>query len=131
MTSRESTCSCGQLRLSIEGDPVRISVCHCLACQKRTGSVFGVQARFAEDQVQLSGRHSKYTRTSDAGDERTFGFCPDCGSTVFFRTSQAPDVVGVPVGAFGDSAFPAPTISVFERRRHGWVTIPAEMEHQD
>jgi hypothetical protein len=131
MTSREATCSCGQLRLSVEGEPLRISVCHCLACQRRTGSVFGVQARFHEDKVQVSGQRSEYTRTSDEGDERTFAFCPSCGATVFFRTSQAPAIVGVPVGAFADSAFPPPTISVFESRRHSWITVPTEMEHQD
>ena len=41
MTTRTATCSCGQLRLACEGEPVRISICHCLECQKRTGSIFG------------------------------------------------------------------------------------------
>ena len=45
MTTRDASCSCGQLHLTCEGEPVRISVCHCLACQQRTGSAFGVQAR--------------------------------------------------------------------------------------
>jgi hypothetical protein len=44
MTARYAACGCEQLQLTAEGDPVRISVCHCLACQRRTGSAFGVQA---------------------------------------------------------------------------------------
>lgn len=36
MTTRQASCSCGQLRLTCAGEPVRISVCHCLECQRRT-----------------------------------------------------------------------------------------------
>ena len=55
MDSREASCSCGQLRLTVEGDPVRISMCHCLACQRRTGSAFGMQARWPKEQVEVPG----------------------------------------------------------------------------
>jgi hypothetical protein len=53
---RIATCSCEQLKVTCTGEPVRISMCHCLACQRRTGSVFGVQARFPSDNVQIEGR---------------------------------------------------------------------------
>lgn len=46
MTTRTASCSCGQLQIEVQGEPVRVSVCHCLACQRRTGSLFGEQARF-------------------------------------------------------------------------------------
>jgi hypothetical protein len=128
--TREAACSCGRLRLTAEGEPFRISMCHCLACQRRTGSAFGIQARFTIDQVRVVGGHSEYVRTSDDGDEdRTFHFCPDCGATVFFTERTAPDVVGVPIGAFADPTFPAPTVSVYEFRRHPWSTTPASMRH--
>jgi hypothetical protein len=130
--TRDAACSCGQLRLSAHGDPVRISMCHCLACQRRTGSAFGIQARFPSDQVSVVGRSSDYVRTSDNEEkDLTFRFCPDCGATVFFTDSSWPEVVGVPVGAFADPSFPAPTVSVFESRRHGWVSVPEELEHED
>ncbi len=93
MPSRDAACSCGQLRLTVEGDPVRISMCHCLACQRRTGSAFGIQARFPVAQVRIDGRSSDFVRTSDEGGEaRTFHFCPDCGATVFYTTSSSPDL---------------------------------------
>jgi hypothetical protein len=132
MPGRDAACSCGQLRLTAEGDPIRISMCHCLACQRRTGSAFGIQSRFTSDHVRVVGRHSDYVRTSDAGDrDITFHFCPECGATVFYTCSDAPDVIAVPTGAFADPSFPAPTVSVFESRRHPWVTLPAAMEHLD
>jgi hypothetical protein len=131
MATRDAACSCGQLRLAAEGDPIRISMCHCLACQRRTGSAFGIQARFNANQVRVTGRYSDYERTSDEGEGRTFHFCPDCGATVFYELSTVPDVVAVPIGAFAEPEFPPPRISVYESRRHRWVAVPAEVEHHD
>ena len=131
MTAREAACSCGQLRLTAEGDPVRISMCHCLACQRRTGSAFGMQARFTSEHVQIAGRSSEYTRISDAGESRIFRFCPDCGATVYYTTPDAPDLIAVAIGAFADPSFPAPTVSVWESRRHAWIGLPATIDHRD
>lgn len=131
MASRNAVCSCGQLHLTAEGDPIRISMCHCLACQRRTGSAFGIQARFTSNHVRVAGRHSDYVRISDEGETRTFHFCPDCGATVFYTLATVPDVVAVPVGAFADPSFPAPTVSVFESRRHPWLAVPTAVEHND
>jgi hypothetical protein len=128
MPAREAACSCGQLKLVAEGEPVRVSVCHCLACQRRTGSAFGYQARFPRDRVEITGSAHEYTRTSDEGQRRTFSFCPECGATVYYVVASAPDVVAVPVGAFADPLFPAPSFSVWEDRKHAWVTMPPDVE---
>lgn len=127
---REAACSCGQLRATVEGDPIRVSICHCLACQRRTGSVFGVQSRFAREQVTIEGRHTEYVRISDEGEERTFHFCPDCGGTVFFTSPFMEGSVAIPVGAFADPSFPAPVRSVWEERRHEWVAVPEGVERE-
>jgi hypothetical protein len=131
MVARDAACSCGQLRLVVEGEPVRVSVCHCLACQRRTGSAFGFQARFPRERVQIAGHSREYVRISDAGEARTFSFCPECGGTVWYVTPSAPDLVAVPVGAFAEPAFPAPRVSVWESRKHAWVTLPEGVEHDD
>ena len=128
VVTRRASCSCGRLSLEAAGDPVRISICHCLACQRRTGSAFGVQARFPAEQVQISGEAATYVRISDAGEERQFSFCPECGATVYYTTPDAPHLVAVPVGAFADPGFPPPRVSVHEARMHAWVTMPEEIE---
>jgi hypothetical protein len=56
MATRDAACHCGQLRLEVAGDPLALSICNCLACQRRTGSAFGMQAAFKADQVQVVGR---------------------------------------------------------------------------
>jgi hypothetical protein len=126
--TRTATCSCGQLSVIVDGEPVRVSICHCLACQRRTGSAFGVQARFAAGGVTIEGEHREHVRVSDAGEDRVFSFCPGCGATVFYRTASDPDLVAVPVGAFGDPSFPPPTRSVWGQRRHPWVTDPTSTQ---
>ena len=62
MPTREAACHCGQLRLGVMGDPFVVSICHCLACQRRTASGFGMQAAFSPDQVHVAGRFNDYTR---------------------------------------------------------------------
>jgi hypothetical protein len=107
VSTRHAACSCEQLRLTVEGEPVRVSICHCLACQRRTGSVFGVQARFDAEQVTTEGASRQYIRVSDEGEKRAFfHFCPDCGATVFYTTEATPGIVAVPVGSLRGSFFP-------------------------
>ncbi|WP_119302434.1 GFA family protein [Dongia deserti] len=129
MTTRQASCSCGQLRVTCEGEPVRLSMCHCLECQKRTGSPFGVQARFRREQVtKIEGEATEFARVGDEGNRVTFRFCPACGSTVYWTLSGFPELIAVAVGAFADVSFPAPRFSVYERRRHPWVIVP---DHPD
>jgi hypothetical protein len=129
MATREASCSCGQLRLTAEGEPVRISMCHCYACQRRTGSAFGMQARFPAERVRIEGRHAVYERISDDGEGRTFRFCPECGGTVYYTTADRPELIAVAIGAFADRDFPHPTVSVWEERMHPWVGLPDGIEH--
>jgi hypothetical protein len=131
MTLRKASCSCGSLTLEAEGDPVRVSVCHCLACQKRTGSIFGAQARFGRDKVKTRGPSTPYVRIGDEGGRITFHFCPSCGATVYYEIDDLHDVIAVPVGVFADPSFPAPTVSVYEARKHAWASLPEGVEHWD
>jgi hypothetical protein len=131
MTTRTATCSCGQLRVTCEGDPVRVSMCHCLECQKRTGSTYGVQARWPAARANVDGRSSRFVRTGDEGNSATFHFCPDCGSTVYYQFDAMPEFVAVAVGNFADPEFPAPKFSVYENRKHPWVEAPSDAERID
>jgi hypothetical protein len=91
--------------------------------------VFGEQARFPHFGFKVSGRSTEYVRVGDEGTKSTFRFCPVCGATVYYTAEASDDWIAVPVGAFADSAFPSPTISVYEQRKHGWLQLPAEFEH--
>ena len=124
---RTASCSCGQLTVTTTGEPVRISVCHCLACQRRTGSTFGVQARFPRDAVTVTGRGARYVRTADSGKTVTSTFCPDCGATVYYELELVPGFIGIPVGGFADPGFTTPQVSIYEEHRHPWVVLSADI----
>lgn len=130
MATREAACHCGQLRLEVDGDPFSVSICHCLACQRRTGSAFGMQAGFREEQVRVFGRFSDFVRVSDEADrkEHVFHFCPDCGSQVFYTEPTEPGLIVVSVGTFADPSFPPPTESGYDSRRHHWVDLPESIQ---
>lgn len=123
-------CSCGQLTATCTESPLRASVCHCEACQRRTGSAFGAQLRFAEAAVVLTGQASSYTRIAESGNTVTQHFCPMCGSTVTYNLSALPGFTAVPLGAFAGTPTPPPSVSIYEARALDWVTITG-VEHHD
>lgn len=123
MRDRTASCACGQLRVACRGEPQKVSLCHCLDCQRRTGSTYGIAAFFPRERVRAEGRASRYERSSDSGHAITFHFCPDCGSTVFWEPERKPEAIAVAVGSFADPSFPAPTQTVWSERRHPWVVL--------
>jgi hypothetical protein len=100
-----------------------------LACQRRTGSVFGAQARFSRESVTISGQSRQYVRVGDAGSRIAFHFCPECGATVYWALQGHEEHVAIPVGAFAEPGFPPPAFSVYEERMHSWVRMPEDIEH--
>lgn len=124
MTTRTAACTCGQLSITVHGEMRGAGVCHCLACQSRTGSVFATLAGYAPP-YEVTGTATDYVRAGDSGAKFRFRFCPVCGSTVFHTEEGFEDRgVAVAVGCFGDPDFPPPEDSVYDHRRHGWVTLP-------
>jgi len=122
---RTASCLCGRLTASCGGEPVRNSVCHCLACKRRSGSAFAWGATYEADRVTTSGAFSTFTRTPDAGYWARFHFCPGCGVTLFYEIERRPGLVTIPAGTFADPDFPAPTFSVYEERQCSWYTVEA------
>ena len=144
MATRTASCNCGQLSVTYDGpDPDRISLCQCYECQKRTGSVLSVQARLPSGSVTIEGKSTTWAFPEEASSRSTFRscdsggatyhFCPECGSTVYWDISVAPDVIGVAIGGFTDPTFPPPMISGFEAYGHPWAMNPSElpMPHHD
>jgi hypothetical protein len=127
MVSRTAACSCGQLSVQVEGEPRGVGVCHCLACQRRTGSVFAALASFSAP-FKVIGKATEYLRVGDQGAQFLFRFCPVCGTSVFHTEVGYDKSVSVAVGAFADPQFSAPQVSVYDCRRHPWVVLPENIK---
>ncbi len=127
MSPRSARCHCGDLQLRCEGEPAKVSMCHCLDCQRRTGSAFSVAVFYPVGKVAIGGETRVFNRPSASGFAVNFHFCPRCGSNVFWRPERMPHLVGVAAGAFGDPDFSAPQQAVWTKDRHAWVTLPDGM----
>jgi hypothetical protein len=106
-----------------------VVACHCIACQRRTGSVFGVAAYYPHDQVKVEGKAKRFDRPTDLGGMFENYFCPECGTNLYFKGSKNPDVTGVAIGSFVDHHDMVPVRSVWEECSHPWVSIPAAQQH--
>jgi hypothetical protein len=126
---RIGQCHCGSLRVIATGDPDRVYLCHCKACQRRTGTAFHFGATYPKEQVRLDGERKIYERDADSGYRIRFHFCPNCGSTLYWEGDRNPAVCGVAVGAFDTSAFPPPSDSIWEESIYPWLGLPPTIEH--
>ena len=80
---------------------------------------------------EVFGVASEYVRTGDQGAQFRFRFCPVCGTNLFHTEEGVSGSVGVAVGAFADPNFPAPSVSVYDCRRHPWVQLPPRITRFD
>jgi hypothetical protein len=126
---RVASCSCGSLRVEVMSEPQSVVACHCIACQRRTGSVFGVGAYFPAEHISVAGESRTFVRPTAAGHQFTTHFCPTCGTSLYWSSGKNPGLVGVAVGAFAEPSFPAPVRSVWERSMHPWARIAVADQH--
>jgi hypothetical protein len=123
---RTARCACGSVNVVAAGEPASVVACHCVDCQRRTGSVLGVGAYYPDDRITVTGSTREFVRPTESGNRFFTHFCPTCGTSMFWRSDRNPGMTGIAVGAFADPAFPAPVRSVWERSRHAWLAVPAE-----
>ena len=120
----QASCCCGQLSLSSTQPVEKTAICHCIACKKRTGSNYGVQARLKKASCKVQGSASTYQRTGDEGCKIDYSFCPNCGTTLFWKIDAMPDEIILAAGTIDHMEIPAPTFSVYEERMPSWNIIP-------
>jgi len=101
-----------------------VNMCHCRACQRRTGSPFGSIVWVPEASATLAGETRRYRRPTDEGRHFTRHFCVACGSNIAFHAEKNPGLIGIAAGAFADPGLMPPRLSVWEAARHPWVTVP-------
>jgi hypothetical protein len=124
MTTREARCACGALGARTEGEPARISICHCGECKRRTGGAFSWNATFPADEVRISGPYRSFERGSEEGFWVRHHFCGACGVSVFYEIERRPGMISIPAGIFADPDFPAPRVEVYEEMRCPWLPDP-------
>lgn len=109
MTGMTAGCLCGKVRLTTNGKPYRVGICHCMDCRKRHGALFHASAIFPQSAVTVEG---------DVREYNDHFFCPNCGSPVFGRSD---DEIEVNVGSFDRPDQFEPTYELWTIRREAWL----------
>ena len=123
--NHKAECQCGALFITSTEGPDFVIACNCRACQKRTGSVFGVGAYFRKDFVTINGDAKDLQRATESGRTLTNHFCPECGSNLFWSLEMRPDHFGVSGGCMV-SRLPEPNRAIWTSEKHDWVSFPDE-----
>ena len=89
-------CQCGRVRFRVEGALGDASVCHCRMCQKAVGGPFKPWANVRVANFAWT-RGTPGTFRSSSAAER--GFCPRCGTSLYFAYIKRPESISVTVGS--------------------------------
>ena len=122
-------CQCGALTAEVAAYSPMVVACHCVDCQRRTGSAFGVTAYYPVEAVTVSGAARAFSRPTAIGGVFTTRFCPVCGTSLLGSTTRFPDLIGVSVGGFADPDAPPPLRSVWEQSAHPWTQVASAAAH--
>jgi len=110
MTTLTGSCKCGNVRVALRGNPVRIGICHCTDCRQESGSAFTFFAVWPAAECESQGETSEF-----AGRR----FCPNCGSRLF---SAYEDEAEIKLGILTEAPTPlAPTYELWIKRREKWL----------
>ncbi|MGB5210758.1 MAG: GFA family protein [Gammaproteobacteria bacterium] len=114
------SCRCGATRYVIRGEPVLMAQCHCVDCQKASGTGHMSLAFFKEQDVEIAGEPVAYAVNTDSGNQKIFHFCPTCGSRLHGRNTGRPGITVIPVGCLDDTSWFRPQSVVYTKYRQKW-----------
>jgi hypothetical protein len=122
--TRGGRCACGAVRYRLTSDPLFVHCCHCLNCQRQTGSAFVINLLIEADRVQLlAGEPQPIDVPRDGNKEQKIWRCPTCQVAVFSQYTRR-QVRFVRAGTLDDPAAVAPNVHIFTRSKLPWVTLP-------
>ena len=116
-------CSCGQARFSADAEPAFVGVCHCRACQKKSGSAFAVIVALPEQALTVTGEVTTYDAIGDSGKGVHYRFCPRCGSPVTRNADMFPDLMMIHAGTLDDPSLGEAADGDLLRREAPWVEL--------
>ena len=121
--TREGGCACGAVRYRLASDPLFTHCCHCLNCQRQTGSAFVINALIETDRVELLAEEPQPVDVPRGRGKQTIWRCPTCQVAVFSRYTRA-SVRFVRAGTLDDPSSVTPDVHIYTRSKLGWVTLP-------
>ena len=122
--SSTGRCSCGAVRYRLTSDPLFVNCCHCLDCQRLTGSAFVINLLIEADRVELlAGEPHAVAVPRDAGKDQVVWRCPSCQVAVFSNYGS-PSIRFVRGGTLDDPSPVQPDAHIYTRSKVPWVALP-------
>ena len=120
----EGGCSCGEVRYRLASEPLFVNCCHCLNCQRQTGSAFVVNILIETDRVELlSGEPQAISVERSGGKKQRIWRCPTCQIAVYSQYTT-PRIRFVRAGTLDEPSSITPDVHIFTRSKVPWVTLP-------
>ena len=117
-------CACGAVRYRLTSDPLFVHCCHCLNCQRQTGSAFVINVLIEADRVEvLEGEPQPVAVPRSGGKKQKIWRCPICQIAVFSQYTRR-QIRFVRAGTLDDPAAVEPDVHIFTRSKLPWVTLP-------
>jgi hypothetical protein len=110
-------CLCGEVTWAYDGEVARNLVCHCEDCQRATSAPFAAFLGLCPDAVIWNGKIIDY----ESSPQTYRGFCPTCGTRLYFRSEKWPEEIHVMAATLGDFDAYVPTAQVVLRSRRRWL----------
>jgi hypothetical protein len=120
-------CLCGAVRYTADADPSSVTVCHCLDCQKFTGSAFAALLRASKDALTIEGTVKAFSSVGGSGNPLLRHFCPECGSSIAEESVARPGIMVLTVGTFDDPTIAKPGREIFRDRAWPWLHLDGEI----
>lgn len=122
-------CQCGAIRYEITSPLQQVRACHCIDCQKQSGSAFGMTLVVSEDDFRLTkGELKTFTSESDAGREKLGAFCPQCGTRIYHKLEVRKGMLSLKPGTLDDTSGLKPDMHIWTVQKQPWVVIPEDAE---
>ena len=123
-SSLEGRCSCGAVRYRLASEPLFVHCCHCLNCQRQTGSAFVINLLIETERVELlAGEPQPVDVPRDDGSMQRIFRCPHCQVAVYSEYTR-PEFRFVRAGTLDDPSAVRPDVHIFTRSKVPWVTLP-------
>ena len=124
MSGLEGGCACGELRYRLRSSPMFVHCCHCLNCQRQTGTAFVLNMLIEASRVELlGGTPIAVAVPREHGLHRIFR-CPTCQVAVWSEYGGRPEVLFVRAGTLDDPATVSPDVHIYTRSKLPWITLP-------
>jgi hypothetical protein len=121
---REGGCACGAVRYRLTSDPLFVHCCHCLNCQRQTGSAFAINLLIEADRFEIvQGEPQPVEVPRDDGSAQEIFRCGRCQTALYSRYGR-PVVAFVRAGTLDETASVSPDVHIFTRSKLPWVALP-------